>query len=162
GYLETIKQSADSLLAVINDVLDCSKIEAGRMSLEPIEFNLRDYLEQTMKGLTVRAKLKGLELTCDGRPEVPAIVTGDPTRLRQILVNLIGNAIKFTEKGKVSLKVAPEFRELRKTQLRFSVSDTGIGIPRGKQKLIFEPFAQADASTTRKYGGTGLGLSICV
>jgi PAS domain S-box-containing protein len=157
-YLETVKLSADTLLAVINDILDFSKIEAGKIDLDVSDFDLRDVLESTLKTVAVRADEKGLELLCDVAPDVPEQVRGDSTRLRQVLLNLVGNAIKFTERGEVTVRV--EAMEGDIGLLHFSVLDTGIGIPREKQKLIFEPFSQADASTTRKYGGTGLGLTI--
>jgi two-component system sensor histidine kinase/response regulator len=159
-YLETVKMSSDSLLTVINDILDFSKIEAGKIDLEAADFNLRDCLETTLKTLALRADEKGLELLCEIAPEVPEVVQGDSTRLRQVLVNLVGNAIKFTEKGEVAVSVQLEVAGGDSTLLRFTVSDTGIGIPAETQKLIFDPFTQADSSTTRKYGGTGLGLTI--
>jgi PAS domain S-box-containing protein len=159
-YLDTVKLSADALLTVINDVLDFSKIEAGRIDLEVTDFDLRDTLEATLKTLAVRADEKGLELLCEIAPEVPEVIRGDFSRLRQIVVNLVGNAIKFTEVGEVALKVQVEAQDGADRILHFAVSDTGIGIPADKQNLIFDPFAQADASTTRKYGGTGLGLTI--
>ncbi len=159
-YLDTVKLSADALLTVINDILDFSKIEAGKIDLEAVDFNLRDTLEATLKTLALRAHEKGLELLCEIAPEVPEAVNGDSSRLRQIIVNLIGNAVKFTHQGEVGLKVSVEKEEGEERILRFCVSDTGIGIPVEKQNLIFDPFAQADTSTTRKYGGTGLGLTI--
>jgi two-component system, sensor histidine kinase and response regulator len=159
-YLETIKMSSDSLLSVINDILDFSKIEAGKMDVEAVDFDLRDCLEMTLKTLALRADEKGLELLCDIAPEVPEVVRGDPGRLRQVLVNLVGNAIKFTDGGEVALSVQLEMKDGDGRLLRFTVSDTGIGIPTEKQKLIFDPFTQADTSTTRRYGGTGLGLTI--
>ncbi len=159
-YLETVKMSADSLLTVINDILDFSKIEAGRIDLEPIDFNLRDCLEATLKTLTVRADEKGLELLCEIAPEVPEVVNGDSSRLRQVLLNLVGNAIKFTSEGEVALHVQTDSKDGESCILHFTVSDTGIGIPPEKQKMIFDPFTQADTSTTRRYGGTGLGLTI--
>ena len=159
-YLETVKMSADSLLTVINDILDFSKIEAGRIDLETIDFNLRDCLETSLKTLAVRADEKGLELLCEVAPEVPDVVRGDSGRLRQVIINLAGNAIKFTEKGEVALKVEVEAIHEHDCTLRFTVVDTGVGIPGEKLQLIFEPFSQADTSTTRKYGGTGLGLTI--
>jgi len=159
-YLETVKLSADSLLTVINDILDFSKVEAGRMELDLSDFNLADCVETTLRTLALRADEKGLELLCEIAPEVPRVVCMDPTRLRQILVNLIGNAIKFTHEGEVSLKVALQSQDGDASVLHFTVSDTGIGIPEDKQKSIFDPFSQADSSTTRKYGGTGLGLTI--
>ena len=159
-YLQTVKLSSDALLTVINDILDFSKIEAGKIDLELMDFNLRDCLESTLKTLAVRADEKRLELLCEIAPQVPEVVGGDSSRLRQIVTNLIGNAIKFTEKGEVSLKVQPEGAAGETRMLHFVVSDTGIGVPPDKQKLIFDPFAQADSSTTRRYGGTGLGLTI--
>src|SRR5260370_25339376 len=159
-YLETVKMSADSLLAVINDILDFSKIEAGKIDLEMVDFNLRDSLEATLKTLALRTDEKGLELLCEVAPEVPEAVRRDSRRLRQIVVNLVGNAIKFTSEGEVALRVRDLETEGAERLLEFTVSDTGIGIPPEKQKLIFEPFTQADTSTTRKYGGTGLGLTI--
>jgi len=159
-YLETVKISSDSLLTVINDILDFSKIEAGKIDLEEVDFNLRDCLEATLKTLALRADEKGLELLCEIAPEVLEVVQGDSSRLRQVVTNLVGNAIKFTNKGEVALGVRCEVEGDGDPLLRFTVSDTGIGIPAEKQKLIFEPFTQADTSTTRKYGGTGLGLTI--
>jgi signal transduction histidine kinase/DNA-binding response OmpR family regulator len=159
-YLQTVKMSSDSLLTVINDILDFSKIEAGKIDLEILDFNLRDSLEATLKTLALRCDEKGLELLCEIAPEVPEVVQGDSSRLRQILVNLVGNAIKFTAAGEVALKVELRAEEGGNQLLHFTVSDTGIGILPEKQKLIFDPFSQADASTTRKYGGTGLGLTI--
>jgi two-component system, sensor histidine kinase and response regulator len=159
-YLETVKMSGDSLLVVINDILDFSKMEAGKIDLDVTDFNLRDCLEATLKTLALRAHEKGLELLCEVAPEVPEAVRGDSNRLRQIVVNLVGNAIKFTSEGEVALGVRALETEGEKRLLHFTVSDTGIGIPSEKQKLIFEAFTQADTSTTRKYGGTGLGLTI--
>jgi signal transduction histidine kinase/CheY-like chemotaxis protein len=159
-YLETVKTSSDSLLTVINDILDFSKIEAGKIDLEEVDFNLRDSLESTLKILAVRADEKELELLCEIEAGVPEVVEGDSSRLRQVLTNLIGNAIKFTEKGEVSLRVQTEVGDGGNGLLHFAVSDTGIGVAPEKLKLIFDPFAQADSSTTRKYGGTGLGLTI--
>jgi signal transduction histidine kinase/CheY-like chemotaxis protein len=159
-YLMMVKASADALLTVLNDVLDFSKIEAGKLDLDPIPFRLRESLSDTLKLLALRADQKGIELTCDIHPEVPAVVVADPTRLRQIIMNLIGNAIKFTARGEVGLEVAVESRTRDQAQLHFAVRDTGIGIDPEKQKLIFEAFSQADSSTARKFGGTGLGLTI--
>ena len=159
-YLETVKLSADSLLTVINDILDFSKIEAGRVELEEIDFNLRDCLEETLKTLALRAAEKKLELLFDVAPGAPETVRGDCGRLRQIIINLVGNAIKFTDHGEVTLNVVPEPADGDSCVLRFTVSDTGIGISSEKQRVIFEPFTQADSSTTRKFGGTGLGLTI--
>jgi two-component system, sensor histidine kinase and response regulator len=163
-YLNAVKYSADSLLSVINEILDFSKIEVGRLQLDPIEFNLRDHLGHAMKSLAVGAHQKDLELACFVPPELPEFVLGDPVRLRQVVLNLAGNAIKFTDSGEVVLRVEPEESGPENgpdsLTLRFSVSDTGIGIPKDKQQVIFEPFTQADTSTTRRFGGTGLGLSI--
>ena len=159
-YLETVKMSADSLLTVINDILDFSKIEAGKIDLEAIEFNIRDCLETSLKTLALRADEKGLELLCEVAPEVPEVVRGDSGRLRQVIINLVGNAIKFTDKGEVALKVQVEAVNEHDRTMRFTVADSGIGIPKEKLQLIFDPFSQADSSTTRKYGGTGLGLTI--
>jgi signal transduction histidine kinase/CheY-like chemotaxis protein len=159
-YLNTVKLSAETLLELINDILDFSKIEAGKLDLDPIDFSLRDNLGDTLKTLAIRAHQKGLELAAHILPEVPDELVGDPIRLRQIVVNLIGNAIKFTERGEVVVRVAIERHEGDDIALHFAVSDTGIGIPTDKQGVIFEAFSQADGSTTRKYGGTGLGLAI--
>jgi CheY-like chemotaxis protein len=159
-YLDTVKQSADSLLVVINDILDFSKIEAGKVDLELVDFNLRDCLESTLKILAFRADQKGLELLCEIAPEAPEVVRGDSSRLRQIVTNLVGNAIKFTNEGEVAMKVEVKSQADDNRTLQFTVSDTGIGILREKQALVFNPFSQADTSTTRKYGGTGLGLTI--
>ena len=159
-YLETVKTSADSLLTVINDILDFSKIEVGKIDLEAIDFDLRDCIEGTLRTLALRADEKKLELLCEIPPEVPEVVRGDPGRLRQVIINLVGNAIKFTGKGEVALKIQVEAADAEDRILHFTISDTGIGIPLDKQKHIFDAFSQADSSTTRKYGGTGLGLSI--
>ena len=159
-YLETVKLSADSLLTVINDILDFSKIEAGKAELDIRPFNLRDALEGVMRTLALRADEKGLELLCEIAPDSPELVCGDSSRIGQVVMNLVGNAIKFTHEGEVSLKVEVESRNGNLRILHFTVSDTGIGIPREKHQLIFDAFAQADTSTTRQYGGTGLGLSI--
>ena len=161
-YLETVKLSADSLLTVINDILDFSKIEAGKIDFALIDFDIRETMEMTMKTLAFRADEKGLELLCDVGPEVPEAIRGDSTRLRQVVINLVGNAIKFTDAGEVALNVSAILSEGGDRLLHFTVSDTGVGIPADKQKAIFEPFTQADTSTTRKYGGTGLGLSISI
>jgi len=159
-YLNMVKTSADSLLTVINDILDFSKIEAGKLELDNTTFNLRDHLEETTKSFAVAASGKGLELVCDFRPDVPSDVVGDPTRLRQVIVNLLGNAIKFTDRGEVVLHVESEPQGDENLLLHFAIQDTGMGISHDKQKLIFEAFAQADSSSRRKYGGTGLGLTI--
>jgi signal transduction histidine kinase/CheY-like chemotaxis protein len=159
-YLTTIKSSADSLVSIINDILDFSKIEAGKLSIETIDFSLRDVLDDVMKSLCLRAHQNRLELICHVPADVPDALQGDPIRLRQILTNLVGNAIKFTSAGEVVVRVTAEKKTERDALLRFAVTDTGIGIPTEKQGTIFEPFTQADNSTTRKYGGTGLGLAI--
>ncbi len=159
-YVVTLKDAAESLLGLINDVLDFSKIEAGRLELFPAEFDLREALGNTLRTLGLRAHQKGLELAGRIAPDVPDRLVGDAPRLRQVLINLVGNAIKFTERGEVVVQVEKEAEEAGDVVLRFVVADTGIGIPREKQRLIFEAFAQADGSTTREYGGTGLGLSI--
>ncbi len=159
-YLHTIQLSAITLLTVINDILDFSKIEAGRVELEATDFNLRDCIEETLKTLALRADEKGLELLCDIAPDVPQWINGDAVRLRQIVLNLVGNAIKFTRRGEVGLHVKTESAAGETCTLRITVSDTGIGIPPDKQNLVFDPFTQIDASTTRNYGGTGLGLAI--
>jgi two-component system sensor histidine kinase/response regulator len=158
--LETVRFSANALLSVINDILDFSKIEAGKVELEAIEFDVRDCVEGTLKALAMRAEEKGLELVCDVAPGVPEMAVGDPGRLRQILLNLIGNATKFTAKGEVGLSVQLELVEQKALLLHFIVSDTGVGIPPDKLQVIFESFSQVDSSTTRQYGGTGLGLTI--
>ena len=157
-YLLTVKDSAESLLDLINDVLDFSKIEAGKLELGRLEFDLRETLGDTVRALAVRAHQKGLELACRVAPDVPERLVGDPQRLRQIVVNLVANAIKFTERGDVV--VSAEREEGDPHGLRFCVSDTGIGIPADRQAAIFDAFEQADGSTTRDYGGTGLGLAI--
>ena len=159
-YLESVKSSADSLLSVINDILDFSKIEAHKLDLDPVEFDLRDSLDDTVRTLALRAHAKGLELACYIEPDVPDCVTADPLRLRQILVNLMGNAIKFTHVGEVVVHVDVNERKGNEVLLHIAVTDTGIGIAEDKKKVIFESFAQADTSTTRRYGGTGLGLAI--
>lgn len=164
-YLGLVKSSADALLTVINDILDFSKIEAGKLDLDPVPFALRDCVEETLKTLALRAHAKGLELSARIAPEVPDPVVGDAGRLRQILVNLVGNAIKFTERGEVAVSIEPGDPALASDEtvpIRLTVRDTGIGIPPDKQRAIFEPFEQADGSTTRRYGGTGLGLAITV
>jgi CheY-like chemotaxis protein len=162
--LELVESSADSLMGIINDVLDFSKIEARKLQLEAIEFDLRKTLDQTFKSLAVRARQKGLELISQFGPDVPELLIGDPIRVTQVVVNLIGNAIKFTSEGEIIVEVRKEIRKEIRTAgeitLRFTVTDTGIGIPDERQKAIFEAFTQADGSSTRKYGGTGLGLSI--
>ncbi|HTV54504.1 MAG TPA: response regulator [Terriglobia bacterium] len=159
-YASLVKSSAGSLLTVINDILDFSKIEAGRLELEAIDFNLRTSIASILKTLALRAQQKGLELTSEVRPDVPENVIGDPGRLRQVIINLIGNAIKFTEQGEVGLNVSVESRTPDAVLVHFAVHDTGIGIAPEKTDAIFDAFSQADGSTTRKFGGTGLGLTI--
>jgi two-component system CheB/CheR fusion protein len=159
-YLSLAKVSADGLLNVINDILDFSKIEAGKMDLEQAEFNLRDTLGITLKTLALRAHEKDVELSYQTTPEVPQTLIGDSGRLRQILFNLVGNAVKFTPQGKVVVRVRAESQTEENVCLYFSVIDTGIGIAVEQQRKIFEAFTQADGSTTRKFGGTGLGLSV--
>ena len=159
-YLNTVKFSADSLLTVINDILDFSKIEAGKIDLEIVSFDLRECIENALKTLALRADEKGLELLCDISPDVPETVLGDPGRLRQIIINLIGNALKFTSEGEVALRVTMPQPSSSGEHLMFTVSDTGIGIAPEKLDSIFASFSQADTSTTRQYGGTGLGLTI--
>ncbi|HSY37128.1 MAG TPA: response regulator [Acidobacteriaceae bacterium] len=159
-YLDTVKLSADALLGVINDILDFSKIEAGKVDLETVDFDLRECIDGTLKTLALRADEKGLELLCDVSTQVPEFVIGDSGRLRQILLNLIGNALKFTSEGEITLKVQLELIEDTTSTLHFTVSDTGIGIAAEKLQSIFNSFSQADTSTTREYGGSGLGLTI--
>ncbi len=159
-FLETVKTSAHSLLNIINDVLDFSKIEARKLDLENVSFSLRELLSETIKSVGFSAHQKRLELLCRIRPEVPDRLLGDPGRLRQIVINLIGNAIKFTSRGEIILNVEMTSRKGEKAYLHVSIADTGIGIPPEKQEVIFSAFAQADGSHTRKYGGTGLGLAI--
>jgi len=159
-FLQTVKDSGEALLSVINDVLDFSKIEAGKLALDCSTFDLRESLGDTMKSFAIRAHQQGLELACSIHPEVPHMVVGDYNRLRQIVVNLVGNAVKFTETGEVSLEVMLESRAEKDVELHFVVTDTGIGIPAEKQSAVFEMFEQADTSTTRRHGGTGLGLAI--
>jgi len=159
-YLDMVKNSAETLLELLNDILDFSKIEAGRLELEQTDFELRDLLGDTMQALAVRAHGKGLELALQIRPEVPDALTGDPHRLRQVLVNLVGNALKFTERGEVTVLVENAEPPGEKAALRFVVRDSGIGIPPEAQDRIFSAFSQADSSTTRRFGGSGLGLAI--
>lgn len=159
-YLTMAHSSAEVLLKVINDILDFSKIEAGRLELDVVDFDLNDCIEETLRAFAPGASGKGIELTGELDPRIPAVLQSDPARLRQVLNNLLGNALKFTSDGEVSLKVALDSSPPGRMRLKFTVSDTGIGIPPEKQSLIFRAFSQADSSTTRTYGGTGLGLSI--
>jgi CheY-like chemotaxis protein/nitrogen-specific signal transduction histidine kinase len=154
------QDSANTLMVVINDVLDFSKIEAGKLAFDVREFSLADTVAQAARTMALRAHQKGIELAYQVDPALPRFLMGDAHRIKQVLTNLLGNAVKFTEKGEVVLRVAEESRTQKEVHLRFSVSDTGIGIAAEKQRLIFEAFSQGDASTTRKYGGTGLGLAI--
>jgi signal transduction histidine kinase len=160
-YLEMVKASGDALLTIINDILDFSKIEAGKFELDLAEFNLRDSLAETLKPLELRARGKGLQLSWELGVDAPEQVVGDSSRFRQILINLVGNAIKFTEKGTVTVRAESKPTAESDWLLHVTVEDTGIGVPQDKQKIIFEAFFQADGSSTRKYGGTGLGLTIC-
>ncbi|HEV2419563.1 MAG TPA: response regulator [Terriglobia bacterium] len=160
-YLNMVKGSTHALLTIINDILDYSKIEAGKLDLEAIPFQLRDSMEETVRTLALAADQKGIELACEIAPEVPDTVVSDPGRLRQITLNLLGNALKFTERGEVVVRASLDEQGEDFAVVHFVVSDTGIGIPLAKQGLIFEAFSQADGSTARKYGGTGLGLTIC-
>lgn len=159
-YLDAVRISADALMNIINDILDFSKIEAKKIELEEIPFDLPDTLHQIVSTLAFEAQKKRLELALRISPNVPDKVIGDPGRIRQVLINLLSNAVKFSDNGEVLLEVTAEATEKTKSRLLFSVKDTGIGIPANKQSSIFDPFAQADGSTTRKYGGTGLGLAI--
>jgi two-component system, sensor histidine kinase and response regulator len=161
SYESLVRQSAESLLTILNDILDFSKIEAGKMSLDERDFPARDAIAEALQSLGVRAAEKGLELACQIDAEVPEVLVGDPTRLRQVLLNLVGNAVKFTSSGEVLLSVAEQSREEGRVMLHFQVRDTGIGIAPEKHAHIFEAFTQAESSTMRRYGGTGLGLTIC-
>ena len=160
-YLEIVEASADSLLMLINDILDFSKVEAGKLDFDTIDFSLRDSLADTMNMFALTTHEKGLELAYHVRPDVPDALKGDPDRLRQVVVNLVSNAIKFTQKGEVVVLVDKDSADEDEVHLHFSVTDTGIGVPAEKQRVIFDAFSQADGSTTREYGGTGLGLAIC-
>jgi two-component system sensor histidine kinase/response regulator len=161
-YLSTVMASAESLLAIINDILDFSKIEAKRLELERVDFDLREAVGNAAKLLAVRAAEKGIELACHIDADVPEVLVGDEGRLRQVLLNVMGNAIKFTDAGEVVLRVTVDQRDERRSTLHFAVTDTGIGIPQDKQAQIFQAFTQADSSTTRRFGGTGLGLAIAL
>ena len=159
--VETLCQSSETLLRVINDILDFSKIEAGRLALEVIDFDLTEHLELAVDLHADVAARKGLEIVMDIDPETPRLVRGDPLRLRQVVLNLLGNAIKFTPRGEVAVRVSPAADAGDRAGIRVEVADSGIGIPPEVRENLFQPFVQADSSTTRKYGGTGLGLAIC-
>jgi signal transduction histidine kinase/CheY-like chemotaxis protein len=159
-YLTMVKGSADALLSILNDILDFSKIEMHKLELEPVHFSIRDQLADLLKPLAMRAEQKGIEVVCHVLPSVPNAAVGDPGRLRQVLVNLVGNAVKFTERGQILVQVEVESKSNDALMLHYLVSDSGIGIPQEMQRKIFEPFRQADGSTTRRFGGTGLGLTI--
>ena len=161
SYLNTVQYSADALLRLLNDILDVSKIEAGKLELEIIAFDLREVVEQALQVLTPRAAEKGLELTFRDGTQIPESLMGDPGRLRQVLINLLGNAVKFTDDGHVTVETWIESQDFGRTCVHFAVQDTGIGIPSDKHQKIFDSFCQADTSTTRRFGGTGLGLTIC-
>jgi signal transduction histidine kinase/CheY-like chemotaxis protein len=160
NYLSTVRVSARALLDLVDEILDLSKIEAGKMELDRVELDVRETVEDGIKVLAVRAGQKGLELACRVSPDVPAALLGDPGRLRQVVVNLVGNAIKFTERGEVVLDARVADQDEDEVHVHFSVRDTGIGVPQDKKEQIFAPFTQADTSTTRRYGGSGLGLAI--
>jgi PAS domain S-box-containing protein len=159
-YAEIIRKSGELLLTIINDILDFSKVEARRLELEMVDFDLSATVEDLVEIMSISAHEKGLEMTCRIEPEVPALVRGDPGRLRQIIINMTGNAVKFTERGRVDIHVAREGQDEGSPTVRFTITDTGIGIPRDRIDSVFSPFVQADGSTTRRYGGTGLGLAI--
>jgi len=159
-YLTLVQSSGETLLKLLNDILDFSKIEAGKLDLELVQFHPRTVLEETLKILALYAEEKRVTISCLVRPEVPGELVGDEVRLRQILMNLVGNAIKFTHEGEVRVEAGVDSQSDKDVTLHFSVRDTGIGIPPDKLSLIFEVFTQADSSTTRRFGGTGLGLSI--
>ncbi|MCF6287149.1 MAG: response regulator, partial [Candidatus Hydrogenedentes bacterium] len=159
-YAETVRSSGEALLGLLNDILDYSKIEAGKLEMETINFDLRALLDDFAEMIAIRAHEKKLELVCAVRPEVPVFLQGDPGRLRQVLMNLVGNAIKFTDHGEIVIRASLSSETKEDATIRFSVCDTGIGIPREKCRNLFQQFTQVDASTTRKYGGTGLGLAI--
>ena len=160
-YLETVKSSAENLLGIINDILDFSKIEAGKLGIENIAYNLPELIRETIRPLGFKPMDKALQLTCSIDDKVPERVRGDPLRLRQVLLNLLGNAIKFTDQGEVELSVSGQSLPDKLCELHFAIRDTGIGIPPDKQAAIFDAFTQEDSSTSRRFGGTGLGLSIC-
>ena len=159
--LTLVKASADALLQIVDDILDFSKIEAGKLDIEEVPFDLRQLVGDTLRAMSLRARQKGLALASEIPPDVPRIMKGDPGRLRQVLLNLVGNAIKFTGAGSVTVQLSTGAEHDGRSEIGFAVRDTGIGVPEEKQHLIFEAFAQVDGSTTRQYGGTGLGLAIC-
>jgi len=159
-FMETIRSSGEALMTIINDILDFSKIEAGRLEFETVNFEVNEMVEDSIRLLAERAQGKGIELSSLIRADVPVAVRGDPGRLRQILVNLVGNAVKFSDSGDITAEVSKETEDPTHVRLRFSVKDNCIGIPPEVQVRLFSPFTQADGSTTRKYGGTGLGLAI--
>ena len=159
-YAEVVRKSGESLLTIINDILDFSKIEAQKLALECVDFNICASIEETAEMLTVQANEKGLELCCLVEPEIPALVRGDPARLRQIITNLLANAVKFTNRGEVAVRATVEKQDDKHITIKFMISDTGIGIPKDRSNILFESFSQVDNSTSRKYGGTGLGLAI--
>jgi signal transduction histidine kinase len=159
-YAEIVRKSGETLLSLVNDILDFSKIEARKLELETIDFNLVTVVEDTAEMLALKAGEKHLELACLIDPEVPSLLRGDPGRLRQVLTNLGSNAVKFTDRGEVIIRVILEGEKESRAFIRFEVRDTGIGIPASKLTSIFSAFTQVDSSTTRRYGGTGLGLSI--
>ena len=159
-YAEIVRSSGEALLAVINDILDFAKIEARKLTLDTADFDLRTVLEDAASVLAIKASEKGLELTCELEPGTPWLLRGDPGRVRQVLVNLLGNAVKFTAHGEVAIRVRSEAEGEHTATLRFTVSDTGIGFQQDRASALFEPFVQADGSSTRRYGGTGLGLTI--
>ena len=160
-YLRTVKSSAESLLAIVNDILDFSKIESGKLRFEAIPFSLSDLVFDAVRTQSVAAHKKGLEVIVSLAADVPERVVGDPTRVRQVISNLVGNAVKFSEHGNILIELAVEERSSASVLLRFAVRDSGIGIPLSRQSAVFEAFSQADDSTTRRFGGTGLGLTIC-
>ncbi|MDB6038244.1 MAG: ATP-binding region ATPase domain protein, partial [Verrucomicrobiales bacterium] len=158
---ENVKESAGSLLSIINDILDFSKVEAGKLTMETREFDLKAVLSQVIQTVSIPAQSKNIELICLVEPTIPTVLRGDSHRLRQIFLNLLSNAVKFTEKGQVTIQVSLLREKIESVEIQISVTDSGIGISEEVQARLFQPFAQADSSTTRKYGGTGLGLAIC-